>query len=82
MGGDMRKTVPDGILVRVIQPREITLFEGKVGIPEIMSNLAAGNAIQFIYPFRHPFVKLRQHRPEAGRVLRVFGRIGDKMIMI
>src|ERR1035441_5791875 len=54
----------------------------ELGFTEVEPNLSARRFIKFVDPFRRFDVQHAQHIAQAGSVVGIGGRVGDKMVMI
>src|SRR6185295_5646942 len=65
LGSDRYEVMLHGILVYIIQSRQIRRLMRETSIPEIVPHLPAGRVVQFIYPFCGFDVQHTEHRTET-----------------
>src|ERR1051326_7840638 len=75
------QTMLRGVLVHVVQPRQIRFLVSKPCLTEIVPNPSAWCRIELIHPFRRFYMKHPEHSREAVSACFSFGRMADEMIM-
>jgi len=80
--GNRHKPVHDGILMRVIQSRQVRFLVSQPRLADVVPDLASRSLVQLVDPLGGPFVKQGEHPTKAVRAFFSGGRMANKMIMI
>ncbi len=77
------QSVPDRVLVDIIQAGKIAFLVGQTRLPKIVPDLPSLDSVQTVHPSRTVLVKIRQKPPQRFRsISRSIRRMTDEMIMI
>ena len=74
--------MPHRVLMHIVQTGEVAAFKREACLPEIVPDLSAGFFVHPIQSRGGVFVQGLHHRPEIIVGDAVFGRAGDKMVVI